>query len=224
METYNINYDDIRPLTERTIGCLYYTSHNEEPIKYLNDDNHLTSNQNNTSQVKLPQKEYNTNYIDNETNQNNNHMKNNSLIYWLYDSGAAEHITNNINILSNFKQEKITLYCANGTLCEIEGYGECCLKINNHHIKLTKVLYAPMVKMNILSSIKLIQNNIKAITLLFKKRVTLKTINNRNKTIGVFTKNKNNQIFITSELCFHNEANMINSVQKLDEASKLIWY
>ena len=65
-------------------------------------------------------------------------MKNNSLIYWLYGSGAAEHITNNINILSNFKQEKITLYCANGTLYEIEGYGECCLKINNHHIKLTK--------------------------------------------------------------------------------------
>ena len=151
-------------------------------------------------------------------------MKNNSLIYWLYDSGTAEHITNNTNLYSNFKQEKITLYCANGTSREIEGYGECCLKINNHHIKLTKVLYAPMVKMNILSSIKLIQNNIKAITLLFKKRVTLKTINNRNKTIGVFTKNKNNQIFITSELCFHNEANMINSVQKLDEASKLIWH
>jgi len=81
-----------------------------------------------------------------------------------------------------------------------------------------------MVKMNILSSIKLIQNNIKAITLLFKKRVTLKTINNRNKTIGVFTENNNNQIFITSELCFHNETNMINSVQKLDEASKLIWH
>jgi len=52
----NINYDDIRPLTERTIGCLYYTSYNEEHIKYLNDDNHLTSNQNNTSQVKLPKK------------------------------------------------------------------------------------------------------------------------------------------------------------------------
>jgi len=77
----NINYDDIRPLIERTIGCLYYTSYNEELIKYLNDDNHLTSNQNNTSQVKLPQKEYNTNYIDNDTNQNSNHMKNNSLIY-----------------------------------------------------------------------------------------------------------------------------------------------
>ena len=130
-------------------------------------------------------------------------MKNNSLIHWFYDSGAEEHIANNINVLSYFKQEKIMLYCANGTLCEIEGYGECYLKINNHHIKLTKVLYTSMVKTNILSSIKLIQNNTKAITLLFKKRVTLKTINNRNKTIGVFTENNNNnQIFITSKLCF----------------------
>jgi len=39
----NINYDDIRQLTERTIGCLYYTLYNEEPIKYLYDDNHLSS-------------------------------------------------------------------------------------------------------------------------------------------------------------------------------------
>ena len=81
-----------------------------------------------------------------------------------------------------------------------------------------------MVKMNILSSIKLILNNIKAITLLFKKWVTQKIINNRNKTIGVFTENNNNQFFITSELSLHNETNMINSVQKLDEASKLIWH
>ena len=214
----NINYDDIRPLTENMIGCLYYTSDNEKPVKILNQNIHITTNQNNTTQSK-----YNINHIDKNTNQINNQLKNKSIIYWLYDSGAAEHITNNINILSNFKQESINLNCANGTLCKIIGYGECCLRINNHHIKLSKVLYAPMIKMNILSSIKLIQNNIKTVTELINDRVTLKIIN-RNKIIGAFTENNNNQIFITSELCFHKETEDINSVQKVNEESKLIWH
>ncbi|KAL6604278.1 hypothetical protein U3516DRAFT_758964 [Neocallimastix sp. 'constans'] len=191
--------------SHNTEKCRFNLLTNKKHLKNRRHSHSLSSNkQNNINFI-----EYNTNYIDNDKNQNSNHMKNNSLIYWLYGSGAAEHITNNINILSNFKQEKITLYCANGTLYEIEGYGECCLKINNHHIKLTK-------------DKGIICTN--AITLLFKKWVTQKIINNRNKTIGVFTENNNNQFFITSELSLHNETNMINSVQKLDEASKLIWH
>ncbi|OUM58204.1 hypothetical protein PIROE2DRAFT_64577 [Piromyces sp. E2] len=40
---------------------------------------------------------------------------------WTFDTGASEHITNNKNILKNFKEEKVTLKCANNSLCEFEG-------------------------------------------------------------------------------------------------------
>jgi len=37
--------------------------------------------------------------------------------------GASEHITCNKDILTNFKEEKIILRCANDSLCEFEGSG-----------------------------------------------------------------------------------------------------
>lgn len=40
---------------------------------------------------------------------------------WIYDTGASEHITNNKDILINFKEEKIIMKCANNFLCEFNG-------------------------------------------------------------------------------------------------------
>ena len=58
---------------------------------------------------------------------------------WLYDSGAGEHITNNKNLLTNFKKEHIQLRCANNTYCDFEGYGEFEFTINNHYFKFKRV-------------------------------------------------------------------------------------
>jgi len=40
---------------------------------------------------------------------------------WIYDTGVSEHITNNKDILINFKEEKIIMKCANNFLCEFNG-------------------------------------------------------------------------------------------------------
>jgi len=45
-------------------------------------------------------------------------------INWLYVSGTGEHITNNLNLLKNYKEEYIRLKCANNMYCDFEGYGE----------------------------------------------------------------------------------------------------
>jgi len=54
-------------------------------------------NKNNTNEI------FNINYNKAETSE------------WLYDSGAGEHITNDLSLLKNFKKEKIKLRCANNT-------------------------------------------------------------------------------------------------------------
>ena len=82
--------------------------------------------------------------------QNNNINYNYIKSVWLYDSGAGEHITNNKELLKNFKYENIKLNCANGSPCEFEGYGEFEFEVNNTKIKLEKVYYSKnVVKMDL---------------------------------------------------------------------------
>jgi len=138
-------------------------------------------------------------------------------------SGVAEHITNNIKILTDYKEEKTSLKFANGTICEFIGHGNCCLNINGHHIKLENVLYSPMITMNIISSIKLIKTGIKAVPETKNNKVTLKLINN-SKIITKIISNNLNQFIIKSNLCRHEEIQVLNTMIKIDEKSKLIWH
>ena len=42
---------------------------------------------------------------------------------WTYDTGTSEHITNKKEIHTNFKEEKISMKCANDSICEFDGIG-----------------------------------------------------------------------------------------------------
>jgi len=114
------------------------------------------------------------------------------------------------------------LRCANGTLYNFEGYGECHIYINNYHIILERVLCSPYAITNIISSIKLINNGIKTVTELIYNKVTLKLINN-SKTLATFTANNLDQIIINLKHDNNKNIEQINALTKLDEESKLIW-
>jgi len=148
---------------------------------------------------------------------------------WLYDSGAGEHLTNDKSILLNYKEENISLKCANNTYMTFEGYGEFHFYINSHRIVLKRVLYSKEVSRNLLSGVELAKMNIKAITDIDKdKNVVLSLIDNyKNKLIGKFYSNVNNEILITavhSKETKEHVKDYIFSVQKLNKESKLIWH
>lgn len=83
----------------------------------------------------------------NNINYKDNNPDNNSEKYttWIYDTGASEHITNNKNILKNFTNKKVSMKCANNTICNFLGYGTYEGKLNNHNIKLNKVYYSDKI-------------------------------------------------------------------------------
>jgi len=76
--------------------------------------------------------------------------------YRTFDTDVSEHITDNINILSNFKEENLTLKCANNSLCKFEGIDtfEGSIKWFWHQIK-KNVLYSKDINKNLLNGIKL---------------------------------------------------------------------
>jgi len=150
---------------------------------------------------------------------------------WTFDTGASEHITNNKDILKNFKEEKITLRCANNSLCEFEGIGTYEGTINGYNIILENVLYSKHINKNLLSGIKLAKNGMKCNLKARKGKVflTLKTKNNKNRTvnIGTFRANKNNTIHIQS--CNNIQLNTIidnisYDTQNIDDQTKLLWH
>jgi len=165
---------------------------------------------------------------------------------WLYDSGAGEHLTNNKNLLINYRKEKIVLRCANGTPCAFEGYGEFHFYINSTKIILKRVLYSKEVTRNIISGIELAKTNVSAVTtkdsnlkrILFKNNEKYKKLINDNrpgvifldknlKIVGNFFANKNNEVLITAihtkETKYNIKRNIFN-INKLNNESKLIWH
>ncbi|KAG4093726.1 hypothetical protein H8356DRAFT_1402228 [Neocallimastix lanati (nom. inval.)] len=74
----------------------------------------------------------------------------NSESCWTYDTGASEYITNNKNILDNFK--KINNY-------DFEGYGTYKGLINNNFIELKKVYFSKDTNKNLIIGIKLAEEN-----------------------------------------------------------------
>jgi len=53
---------------------------------------------------------------------------------------ASEHITNNINILEDYTENKTTMKCEYNTLCYFKGYGTYHGIINNHKFTLNKYI------------------------------------------------------------------------------------
>jgi len=67
---------------------------------------------------------------------------------------AQVNLTNNKDLLHNYKEEKTVLRCANKTLCTFDRYGQFEFSKNNHHIKLDRVLYSKNVEKNMLSGVR----------------------------------------------------------------------
>lgn len=114
----DMDYEDIRPYTERTIDMLEVS---------------LISNSNIHEKILNPT--IRENYID----------KNESIDEWFYDTGAPEHIVNNKNMLIDFQEKHIQLKCANGSLCNFEGYGTYEFYLKNKIYKLDHVLYSSKI-------------------------------------------------------------------------------
>ncbi|ORX59057.1 hypothetical protein BCR36DRAFT_453294 [Piromyces finnis] len=113
----------------------YYNSNLDfQDIKtmFFEDNNTIGDKNNNINDnVNLNKKLYKDkkykNYIKNVFNLCYKDFRVNNVLNfkkssWLYDSGAGEHLTNNKNLLINFKKRKIILRCANNTSVVFEGY------------------------------------------------------------------------------------------------------
>jgi len=205
----NVNFEDIRPLLKekknikRTVGLINHAIELTKTIK----ENEI----------------HNINLNNNACSINNFNKS-----YWLFDSGAGEHLTNNINLLKNFKEEKITLRCANNTICTFDGYGEFTFKINSYKINLKRVLYSKDVVKNIISGNELIKLGIIAITEPTNNdmvKLTLKDLGGN--VIGTFHSNEYNEIIIAAnhnnEMEYSTNKNIFTT-KKINEESRIIWH
>ena len=113
---------------------------------------------------------------------------------WTFDTGASEHITNNKDLLHDFKENPITMSCANNSSCHFEGYGTFYGMINGHIITLDKVLYSPDINKNLISGIKLANNGI------------FSNIKNINNTIHLNLTTKNDDLIASIK---PNEVNIV---------------
>jgi len=173
-------------------------------------------------------------YLINYKNNASKVLKNISSInfydksYWLYDSGAGEHLTNNKNLLKNYKKEEIELTCANNTVCTFEGYGEFSFFINNYKIILKRVLYSKDVAKNMISGVELAKLGIKTLTeSINNDTVKITLMDNLYKTIGSFVSNSRNELIITAihdNSIKENIKNNIMAINKLNNESKLLWH
>lgn len=73
---------------------------------------------------------------------------------WFLDSGATHHVCNNSKLIHNLKlldvPERLTV--GNDSICQILGVGEVHLVTNSRkNIVLTKVLYSPDMKKNLVT-------------------------------------------------------------------------
>ena len=155
-------------------------------------------------------------YINNIYKNDKLNNINENYTYWIYDTGAAEHITNNKNILKNFTNKKIMLKCANNTMCEFQGYGTYEGKINNQNIKLKNVWYSEQIAMNLISGIKLAESGIicKINKESFKPQLEIK---NNWKLIFKTYVNKHNNFKIKTTNKIYSKTNKINEINCINK-------
>jgi len=144
-----------------------------------------------------------------------------------------ENITNNKKILKNFINDPVTLKCANNTYCDFEGYGEYDFKVNNHYIKLKRVLYSKDVAKNMISGIEFARTGTKALIEEINNEVIMSLLDENYKTVATFQTNKRNEINITAIQPNHynhknNEpienSNNIMAMQNFRSAKGIIWH
>ena len=152
--------------------------------------------------------------------------KSNKKSIWLHDSGAGELVTNNKDLLINFKKEKINLRCANNTLCEFEGYSKAVLTINKRKVILERVYYSKDVVKNMISGIELAKSGVKSLLNKVNNDVILRLLDKDYKIFASFNTNKNNEAYIVSidEDVNLNERNNIMSLQNFENLNDLIWH
>jgi len=75
---------------------------------------------------------------------------------WIIDTGASDHMTGDLDTLSNFKpcDQKITVFMADGTSSLVQGRGTAYVA----GIRLESVLYVPNLRCNLLSVSKITQD------------------------------------------------------------------
>ena len=105
---------------------------------------------------------------------------------------------------TNFREEKISMQCANNSICEFDRVGTYEGSINGYNIKFENVLYSKQFNKNLLSGIKLTKNGLKCNIKFRRDKVflTLKTTLEKKRTIniGTFKVIKNNTIHILTYL------------------------
>jgi len=89
------------------------SNRNNKQFNFINNKNQLFSENEDDNNS-------NTLYLNNINYDNNSQNKN--FTNWIYDTGASEHITNNKDILTDFKNQQTTMKCANDTSCTFSGH------------------------------------------------------------------------------------------------------
>ena len=149
-------------------------------------------------------------------------MKENETVEWYYDSGAYEHVTNDKNLLKDYKEDFVQLRCADNTTLDFEGYGSCEFTINNYHIKLNKVLYSKKIHKNLISAIEFAKIGITfVIEPLSQKKVKLTISECDKNVIGTFLSNDFNQFKINTKSTINNQNILL--LDDLGQNSLEIW-
>jgi len=142
-------------------------------------------------------------------------------VTWFYDTGDGEHETNDKSLLVNFKYESIKLCCANGLICQFEGYGTYECFINKQYIKLEKVLLSKHVHKNLIS-IELAKSGfISLINSSDGEKARLKLWDKNKTNLGTFLSSKYDQFPIKTQNFNSNKiiGNDIMHIGKLDDKS-----
>ena len=150
----------------------------------------------------------------------------NKITTWTYDTGCSEHITNDKNILNEYKENKIDMKCANDSICKVEGVGTFEGTINSYPVKLENVYYSRNINKNLISGMKLANIGIVSEIKSDNKEVWLKLKNNiSNQTIGKFTTDENNIVRIPIKIVNKSINTVIKEKKgKLSDYSKRIWH
>ena len=170
-----------------------------------------SNNANFTKQkVKFMEESQNESAFSVQTEKDRNKNK----LEWIIDSGATSHMTPNIELIKNIKEEQRQISLADETYISSEGIGEIQLKNGKDQKLIMKdVLYVPKLKGNLISVSKLTEQNFE---LTFNKREGF--IKNENGELLITAKKQKNFYIVKTE-----DSNQ-DIVYKVKENSKLYWH
>lgn len=142
-------YEDCDRRLKRCHKC-HKPGHYAKDCKYSNID----QNNINTSNSNISNQSSDRNSFVGSVSNNDGLQKNN----WIIDSGCSSHYCNDINLLSNIRDEESFVTCANQETIKISKVGEVHMSNNNTDITLKNVKYNPNFTNNLLSIPKLVEN------------------------------------------------------------------